>query len=339
MSHKNLLLPFLFICFASVTYAEEAMLRVSCEGADVDAEIYINGKFKGQCPVDMKVPEGDVQLRATKKIDGEHDGVFEKNLKLAGGTVKRVDVVLAPELSATGKARQAETERLAAQRAEQQHMAAQRAAAEAALADEKAIQEKAVLIKKLQDSYGKSWVMMSHEVTFDEWEECTDELNDPCGDYEPDDMGWGEGKRPVVNVNYQDAEKYAQWFSHKTGKKYRLPTEHEWEAAARAGTTTNFWWGSEVDTNKANCNGCGSKWDNEKTAPVRSFKPNAYGLYDTVGNVKEWTSSCWDAGCSTRVVRGGSWSNIADYCNVTFRGANADADRSAALGFRLVEDL
>lgn len=340
MNHKNLLLSFLLLGLTSSALADKAMLRINCDGDAADAEVYINGTFRGECPIDLAVTAGTTKLRVVKKLDAEHDGVFEKEIRLAeGGAVKRVDVALAPELNAEGKTRQAEAERLAAQRVEQQRVEAQQAAAEAALADEKARQERAVIIKKLQDNYGKTWIMMPHEVTFAEWEECTDEVNDPCGDYEPDDMGWGEGKRPVVNVNYRDAVNYAQWLSKNTGKKYRLPTEYEWEAAARAGTATNFWWGNDAGQNNANCNGCGSKWDNTKTAPVGSFKPNGYGLYDTVGNVKEWTSSCWDAGCSTRVVRGGSWSNIADFSNVIFRGAQAESDRNATLGFRLVQDM
>ena len=137
----------------------------------------------------------------------------------------------------------------------------------------------------------------------------------------PADEGWGKGDRPVINVTYRDAEAYAGWLSAETGKTYRLPTEAEWEYAARAGTDTLYWWGDEVETGHANCDGCGSRWDNRQSAPVGSFAANEWGLYDTAGNVAEWTCSemaerfdgseqrCGGEikGNSRRVVRGGSW--------------------------------
>ena len=78
-----------------------------------------------------------------------------------------------------------------------------------------------------------------------------------------------------------------------TGKKFRLPSEAEWEYAARAGTITARYWGDEVGMNRANCNGCGSRWDYRQTVPVKSFAPNALGLYDILGNVWEWTCSAY----------------------------------------------
>jgi len=113
-----------------------------------------------------------------------------------------------------------------------------------------------------------------------------------CGGYQPSDNGWGRGNRPVINVSWDDAQNYIQWLSHKTGKAYRLPSEQEWEIAARAGTTSDYYWGNDIGRNHANCDGCGSEWDNKKTAPVGSFKPNAFGLYDMMGNVWEWTGTC-----------------------------------------------
>ena len=79
----------------------------------------------------------------------------------------------------------------------------------------------------------------------------------------PSDRGWGRGNRPVINVNWHDAKAYAQWLTQQTGKKFRLPSEAEWEYAARAGTTTKYSWGNDIGRNNANCNGCGSQWDNK----------------------------------------------------------------------------
>jgi formylglycine-generating enzyme len=105
---------------------------------------------------------------------------------------------------------------------------------------------------------------------------------------------------PVEQVTWYDAKAYCE----KVGK--RLPTEWEWEKAAKAGTTTKFYWGNDVGSNNANCRGCGSHWDNKKTAPVGSFAANPFGLHDMSGNVWEWTDSDYDGGY--KALRGGSWS-------------------------------
>ncbi len=166
----------------------------------------------------------------------------------------------------------------------------------------------------------------------------------------PDDQQWGRGNRPVINVSWNDAVAYAQWLSEQTGKPYRLPTEAEWEYAARAGTETEYWWGNEIGNNRANCDGCGSPWDNKQTAPVGSFKPNAWGLYDTAGNVWEWVQDCWhdnytkapDNGatwqtveCGLRVLRGGSWIIYGGDVRSAYRGRSEPGDGGHNIGFRL----
>jgi formylglycine-generating enzyme required for sulfatase activity len=87
-------------------------------------------------------------------------------------------------------------------------------------------------------------------------------------------------------VSWGDAKAYAAWLSRMTGKTYRLLTEAEWEYAARAGTTTSYYWGGEIGKNNANCDGCGSQWDNKQTAPVGSIKPNAFGLCDMASSLR-----------------------------------------------------
>ena len=159
-----------------------------------------------------------------------------------------------------------------------------------------------------------------YEVTFAEWDACVSAGG--CGGYRPDDEGWGRGNRPVINVSWKDAQSYVRWLSNKTGKSYRLLSESEWEYVARAGTTTRYNWGNEIGHNRANCDGCGSRWGDEKTAPVGSFRANAWGLHDVHGNVWEWVADCWNGSytgapadgsawergdCSRRVLRGGSW--------------------------------
>ncbi len=170
-----------------------------------------------------------------------------------------------------------------------------------------------------------SFALGKYEVTFDEY----DRFAEASGRDKPQDEGWGRGKRPVINVNWEDARAYAAWLSEQTGYNYRLPTEAEWEYAARAGTTTPFSTGECISTDQANYSGnydyagCGAKSGvyREKTIVVGSFKANAFGLHDMHGNVWEWTADCWhdsytgapqdgstwqDGGnCARRVVRGG----------------------------------
>ena len=160
------------------------------------------------------------------------------------------------------------------------------------------------------------------------------------------DGGWGRGRRPVINVSWDDAQTYVKWLSRITGEHYRLLSEAEYEYAARAGTETQYPWGDEIKLNgeaMANCNGCGSQWDRKQTAPVDSFSANRFGLYQMVGNVWEWTEDCrndsysgsppadgspWTSGdCRRRVVRGGSWN--------TFRVISALRTAIRTLPYRL----
>jgi len=184
---------------------------------------------------------------------------------------------------------------------------------------------------------GAKFAIGKYTVTFAEWDKCA--ADGGCGGYQPPDNGWGRGNRPVINVSWNDAQAYVQWLSRKTGKAYRLPTGEEWEIAARAGSTTNYYWGNDVGRNNANCDGCGSEWDNKKTAPVGSFKPNAFGLYDTIGNVWQWTDSCWKDNCARRLFFGGSWNHRPEDMRVTTRNWFDTSKRMRYLGFRVALTL
>jgi formylglycine-generating enzyme required for sulfatase activity len=190
------------------------------------------------------------------------------------------------------------------------------------------------------------------ELTFDEWDACT--ADGSCSSHKLDDRGWGRGRRPVIDVSWIDAKGYVAWLAQKSGKPYRLLTEAEYEYATRAGTTTAYPWGGAVGTNNANCFGCGSRWDNRQTAPVGSFAPNGFGLFDMVGNVWEWTEDCyhdnyngapgdgsaWTTGeCKNRVVRGGSWIGTPDCIRSANRYRCTVVNVGPTLGFRVARTL
>ena len=107
--------------------------------------------------------------------------------------------------------------------------------------------------------------------------------------------GWGRGRRPVIGVSWKEAVEYTEWLSARTGEKYRLPSEAEWEYASRAGSVTKHSWGNE-DWPPIGpiASGCGSRWDDAMTAQVGLFSANAWGLHDMHGNVQEWVQDCWE---------------------------------------------
>ena len=190
----------------------------------------------------------------------------------------------------------------------------------------------------------RHFMIGKYAVTFDEY----DRFVAATGRERPDDSGWGRGRRPVIHVRWNDAVAYAYWLSQRTGRHYRLPTEAEWEYAARAGTTTTYHWGNTVGCNNANCDGCSSQWAAKQTAPVGSFSPNPWGLYDMLGNVWQWTCSayvnpyhgdeqrCQTSGAVDRVIRGGSWFLNPRFARAAHRSASTPTYRGYETGFRLV---
>ena len=162
-------------------------------------------------------------------------------------------------------------------------------------------------------------------------------------------------KDPVVCVSWEDAKGYVEWLTGKTGKGYRLLCESEWEYAVRAGTRTGYSWGGEIGVNRANCVGCGSRWDDKSTARVGSFAANGYGLHDMHGNVSEWVEDCWHGDyegapgdgrawatggdCSRRLLRGGSWLNYPGYLRSAYRLRLTAGSRYNDLGFRVARTL
>ncbi len=184
-----------------------------------------------------------------------------------------------------------------------------------------------------------------HEVTFAEWDACV--ADGGCGGYSPSDQGWGRGRRPVSNVSWNDVQSYLGWLSAKTGERYRLLSESEWEYAARAGTTTPFHTGSTISTGQANYEGNytygsgarGKSW--RKTLSVGEFPANKFGLRDVHGNVREWVQDCWNEdyqgapNCSRRVLRGGSWRDHPKHLRSAYRYGDSPRNRDRHVGFRV----
>lgn len=196
----------------------------------------------------------------------------------------------------------------------------------------------------------KPFAMGQYEVTFEEY----DRFALTEGRALPGDEGWGRGMRPVINVSWEDAQAYAQWLSEATGKRYRLPTESEWEYAARSGAKQELWAGTSYEVLLRDY-AVFTENSGDRTAEVGTKKANEFGLYDLSGNVFEWVEDCshsayeyaptdgsaWLKGgdCSQRVLRGGSWNFKPVYLRTSNRGWNFHVNRGSNLGFRLVQDL
>jgi formylglycine-generating enzyme required for sulfatase activity/uncharacterized membrane protein len=213
-------------------------------------------------------------------------------------------------------------------------------------------------------SIAKPFAIGRFDVTFAQWDACV--RDGGCNGYRPGDEGWGRGDRPVINVNRSDADAYLHWLSQKTGRRYRLPSESEWEYAARAGTTGARWWGMGISRADAkygpdqcpqqtHCGGVASgsgQW--LYTAPVGSFPANPFGLYEVLGNVWQWTADCWhgdyagapadsrawvEPACGKGVIRGGSWGNVPSFIRSASRAGFKSDGRTSNIGFRVVREL
>jgi formylglycine-generating enzyme required for sulfatase activity len=195
----------------------------------------------------------------------------------------------------------------------------------------------------------KPFAIGRREVTFQEWDQCI--ATGGCK-YRPDDHGWGRGYRPVIDISWLDAKDFLKWMSDKTGQTYRLPSEAEWEYAARAGKSTPYWWGADVGPGQANCRDCGT--GGTQTTPVGTFNANPFGLFDTAGNAAEWVEDCWNdnyrsapldgsawtAGqCQLRVLRGGAFNSNSIYLRSPARFRYDYDVRYLANGFRVVREI
>lgn len=194
----------------------------------------------------------------------------------------------------------------------------------------------------------KPFSISRYEIRFDEWDACV--ADQGCNDADVYDHEWGRGAMPAINVDWSDAQDYARWLSRKSGKRYRLPTEAEWEYAARAGSTARYAWGPEMEPGHAVCfSECGPEAD--QPAKVGTTLPNAFGLHDLHGNLWEWVQDCWhgdytgapadgsardEPGCRSRVIRGGSWNCLPLDVRSAVRTGMEPSIRYNTVGMRMV---
>ena len=187
------------------------------------------------------------------------------------------------------------------------------------------------------------------EVTVEQWNACVDASACPRT---------SETTRapntPARDVSWDDAQLYVKWLTKVSGKPYRLPTEAEWEYAARGGTSSRYAWGDDMRRGNANCKDCGDPWQADAPVAVASFPANAYGLHDMNGSVWEWVEDCWhstyknapadarawtESFCPVRVIRGGSWRDGASYMPTTTRFKYDGSVRHSQNGFRVARDM
>jgi len=187
-------------------------------------------------------------------------------------------------------------------------------------------------------------------ITLAEWKACVDAGG--C-DFTPH-VATTDDRTPVHNLSWDDTQQYIGWLSRKTGHRYRLPSEAEWEYAARGGATTRYWWGNEPGIALANCADCGGPQEKRVPMSVDAFKANAFGLYDVLGGVAQWVEDCWYPNyqgapangaareaktCLKRVLRGGSFRAGHDDIAVTARANYDSSVRYVVNGFRVARDL
>jgi len=209
----------------------------------------------------------------------------------------------------------------------------------------------------------KSFKMSETEVTFTQWDAC---VNAGACTHKPEDEGWGRGNRPVIYVSYEDiTTQFIPWLNMTTGQTFRLPSEAEWEYASRAGTTTKYFWGDDIDCSKAQygrnepkegvrpAGECSASYDG--TVEVKSFSANNFGLYDMHGNVWELVEDCYhnsykdapqngsawlNGECQFEtVIRGGNWFTSPVYLRSADRNGLSKTHRDMLVGFRLAQDL
>jgi len=332
------LLAALPLATAQAADAPEATGTINVVTLPGEAALFVDGTRKGTSPAStderfqMRLPEGEHLIRATK----ESFDPVERSIFVGADTEQTLHLSLMPEIEMVALPGGCFTMGSPGSEPERDP-------------DEGPRHE--VCLKPFE--------IGRHEVTFADWDACVADGGCPPID---DDGGWGRGRHPVINVSWQEAHEYVRWLNHSGGSGFRLPSEAEWEYAARAGTDTAFSTGPCINTDQANFDGTfeygncpdPTNVDLHRTQPVGSYPPNPWGLYDIHGNVNEFVQDCWnesydgaptdgsawdDGNCTRRVLRGGSWQGYPGYLRSAYRCRSGPAFGHRTIGFRLARTI
>ena len=341
---KLFILPALVVCTLLLqnSYgATKGMIKVVTDPGD--AKIYVNGKRKGNSPAEkgqtfaLKLPEGEYVVEANKPVgDGFHEYYGEKEIFVSEDSLQTVSLKLKKQVDKQAKAALLKKYPNGAIEPEMVEIpgGSFKMGSESGDGDEKPVHTVTV----------NSFMMARYEVTFEEWDACV--AFGGCSHY-PVGQGWGRGKRPVMNVSWEDTQEYIKWLNKQTGKQYRLPTEAEWEYACRSGGKNEKYCGGDSLDQLA----WYAKNSGHQTHPVGQKQSNGLGLYDMSGNVWEWVQDKYGekyyaesagnnpggpSSGSGRVRRGGGWYGYAGYCRSANRDYDSPGYRNNYLGFRLL---
>ena len=334
--------------------AQQATVRITTTPGD--AKVYVDGARKGTSPSEpgqtfaIKLDEGEYVISAELEADGQM-WRGEKEIFVGAGVLQDINIPLGvdrTDLQAGDTfAEGPDLPTMVVIPAGSFMMGSP--PSEPSRDDDEGPQQRI----RIRDAFALS----QYEVTFRQWDAC---VADGGCSHRPDDEGWGRGNRPVIKVSWDDIQEYIAWINDRTDGGYSLPSEAQWEYAARAGTTTPFWTGQRISTDQANFqgdytyNGSSKGTYRGQTVPVGSFEANPWGLYDVHGNVWEWTQDCWadtlrhhpESGaansggdCSRRVLRGGSWINSPENLRSADPIRSTTTNRNYSLGFRLLKTL
>jgi formylglycine-generating enzyme required for sulfatase activity len=316
----------------------QGQVLIASKPFKANAIVYVNGQAKGTAPLTLSLPAGQHSVQI--KTDGESTEIKKITVK-DGADIQQV--LAFPVKAAPGQVSQVSGQganiKMVSIPAGSFQMGC--VSGKDCSSDEKPVHRVSISAFKMSET----------EVTFANWDAC---VNAGGCSHKPKDRGWGRGNRPVINVSHNDiTQQFIPWLNKATGKLFSLPSEAQWEYAARAGSTTKYSWGNNISCSQARYgNYSGVCGNDRKTVTVKSYRANKFGLYDMHGNVWEWTQDCWNGSysgapsngkawqggdCTRRVLRGGSWFDGPGILRSANRVVGTATDRDSAVGFRLVQ--
>lgn len=349
---------------AALHAQDKGVLRITTEPGG--ARIFINGERVGSSPTQVgqsfavEVPVGEHRVEAVLPGEGSYESFgFADDVFVAANTLQPLHIdITDTRLSAAGQAALSTLRDRFADCSDCPEMVVIPAGSFTMGSPSNEVGRYGDEGPRRDVTIARPFAMGVYEVTFAQWDACAADGYCTRG---VDDLGWGRGARPVINVSWDDVQAFLRWMNSQVdGNPYRLPSEAEWEYAARAGSDTAFWWGNRISPDQANYDGTAA-YNNgptgvyrQRTLPVGSFAANSFGLFDVHGNVWEWVQDCYvdgyagaprdgsarsSSGCILRVLRGGSWYSYPRVLRSADRSWFGPDYRSSSIGFRLARTL